>query len=137
MAVLDDRKAPSSQKADGDVVGTGEFPAGSSQMAKAIRRYQEKGGVFAAYEAGRLGFDLRHFLAGHGIDCRIIPAHPGVPSGEREEAQDGPAGRGAYRPYAEAGGSLGGEAAAGYTFRTGGRRRRGALSGAGRTWRTA
>jgi hypothetical protein len=61
---------------DSDVVGTGEFPAGSSKPVKAMRQYQEKGSVFVAYEAGRQGFDLYHFLTGHGFDCRIILSSP-------------------------------------------------------------
>jgi hypothetical protein len=53
MAVLDARKVPPGQKADSDVIGTGEFPAGSSQMVKAIRQYQERGKVFVE-RAGKL-----------------------------------------------------------------------------------
>jgi transposase len=75
MAVLDDRKVRSSERADSDVVGTREFPTNSPQLVKAIQRYQEQGRVFVAYEAGCLGFDAYHFLAKYGIDCRIIPAN--------------------------------------------------------------
>jgi transposase len=75
MAVPDDRKVRSGEKADSDVVGTREVPTNSPQLVKAIQRYQEQGRVFVAYEAGCLGFDLYHFLAKYGIDCRIIPAN--------------------------------------------------------------
>jgi hypothetical protein len=37
LAVLDERKVPTGQKADSDVVGTGEFPAGLLKLVKAIR----------------------------------------------------------------------------------------------------
>jgi transposase len=75
MAVLDDRKVRSNQKADSDVMGTWEVPANSPQLIKAIRQYQEKGKIFVAYEAGCLGFDVYHFLGKHGIACEIIPAN--------------------------------------------------------------
>jgi transposase len=75
MAVLDDRKVRSSEKGDSDVVGMWEVPTNSPQMVKAIQQYQEKGTVFAAYEAGCLGFDGYHFLEKHGIGCQIIPAN--------------------------------------------------------------
>jgi organic hydroperoxide reductase OsmC/OhrA len=44
----------------------------SPQLVKAIKGYQAKGKVFAAYEAGCLGFDLYHFLEKQGITCQII-----------------------------------------------------------------
>jgi transposase len=75
MAVLDDRKVRSGNRADSDVVGTKEVPTNSAQLVKAIQQYQGKGKVFVAYEAGCLGFDLYHFLEKHGIGCQIIPAN--------------------------------------------------------------
>jgi transposase len=41
---------------------------------EAIKWYQKQGKVFAAYEAGCLGFDLYHFLEKYGITCNVIPA---------------------------------------------------------------
>jgi transposase len=73
LAVLDNRNLRFNQKVDSDVIETREVPADSSKLVKVIKQYQEKGKVFVAYEAGCLGFDLYHFLAKHGIDCRIIP----------------------------------------------------------------
>jgi transposase len=75
MAVLDDRKVRSTEKADSDVIGTWEVPTNSPQLVKVIQRYQAKGKVFVAYEAGCLGFDLYHFLEKHRIACEIIPAN--------------------------------------------------------------
>jgi transposase len=75
MAVLDDRKVRSSDRADSDVVGTWEVPTDSPRLVKAIKEYQGKGKVFTAYEAGCLGFDLYHFLEKYGIPCQIIPAN--------------------------------------------------------------
>jgi transposase len=75
MAVLDSRKVSPNGRADNDVIETREVPANSPQLVKGIRRYQKQGKVFAAYEAGCLGFDLYHFLEKHGITCEIIPAN--------------------------------------------------------------
>jgi transposase len=75
LAVLDDRKVRSHEKPESDLIGAGEAAPNSPQLVKAIKRYQKDGKVFAAYEAGCLGFDLYHFLAKHGIACQIIPAH--------------------------------------------------------------
>jgi hypothetical protein len=142
MAVLDCRKVPPGQKADSDVVGTEEFPAGSPKQVKAIRQYQEKGSVFVAYEAGCLGFDPCHFLRGHGVDCRIIPANtvfrPGNGKKIKTDWRDAALTAWMLNWGLEEGvGSLGSEAVTGYTFRTGRKKRRGTLSGAGRIWRAA
>jgi transposase len=75
MAVPDDRKVRSNGKAEDDVIGTWEVPTNSPQLVKAIKRYQEKGKIFAAYEAGCLGFDGYRFLEKQGIACQIIPAN--------------------------------------------------------------
>jgi transposase len=75
MAVLDDRKVRSAEKADSDVIGVTEVPTNSAKLIKAIKSYQRKGKIFVAYEAGCLGFDLYHFLEKHGIACQIIPAN--------------------------------------------------------------
>jgi transposase len=75
MAVLDDRKARSAEKADSDVIGVTEVPTNSAKLIKAIKSYQRKGKIFVAYEAGCLGFDLYHFLEKYGIACQIIPAN--------------------------------------------------------------
>ena len=75
MAVLDDRKVRSNERGDSDLIGTVEAATNSPQLVKAIKRYQRKGKIFVAYEAGCLGFDLYHFLEKHGIACEIIPAN--------------------------------------------------------------
>jgi transposase len=75
MAVLDDRKTRSNERADSDVVGTREVGTNSPNLVKAIKRYPGNGKIFVAYEAGCLGFDLYHFLERHGIPCQIIPAN--------------------------------------------------------------
>jgi transposase len=74
-AVLDDRKVRSTERADSDVVGTWEVPANSPRLVQAIRRYQGKGKLYVAYEAGCLGFDQYHFLKNQGIPCTVIPAN--------------------------------------------------------------
>jgi transposase len=75
IAVLDDQKARPAEKTDSDVIGTWEVPANSPQLVKTIQRYQRKGKVFVAYEAGCLGFDVYYFWGKHGIACEIIPAN--------------------------------------------------------------
>jgi transposase len=75
LAVLDDRKVGPNDKADSDIVGVWEVPTNSPKLVAVIRSYQEQGRVFAAYEAGCLGFDVYHFLAKQGIECHIIPAN--------------------------------------------------------------
>jgi hypothetical protein len=45
MAVLDDRKVRSNQKADSDVIETREIPANSPHLVKEIQRYQADGGT--------------------------------------------------------------------------------------------
>jgi transposase len=75
MAVLDDRKVRSTEKADSDVIGITEIATNSPKLVKAIKSHQKRGKIFVAYEAGCLGFDLYHFLAKHGITCEIIPAN--------------------------------------------------------------
>ena len=75
MAVLDDRKIRSTEKADSDVIGVTEVPTNSPKLVKAIKDYQKRGKLFVAYEAGCLGFDVYHFLEKQGIACQIIPAN--------------------------------------------------------------
>ena len=75
MAVLDDRKLNPHSKGDEDVVAGGELANDLTKLVKAIRVYQRKGKVQAAYEAGCMGYPLQRALAEHGIDCIIIPAN--------------------------------------------------------------
>jgi transposase len=75
MAILDDRKVRSNERADSDGIETREVPANSAPRVKAIKRYQAKGKGFVAYEAGCLWFDRYHFREKYGIACPIIPAN--------------------------------------------------------------
>jgi transposase len=75
MAVLDDRKVRAHTKEDDDLIESLEVETNSVKLIKAIKRYQSKGRIFVAYEAGCLGFDLYYFLGKQGIDCQIIPAN--------------------------------------------------------------
>jgi hypothetical protein len=90
MAAPDDRKVKSGEKADSNVVGIWEVGTNSPKLVKAIKQYQRKGKIFAAYEAGCLGFDVYHFLEKHGIPCQTIPANTVFrPGNEKKIKTDG------------------------------------------------
>ena len=75
MAVLDDRKLTPRLNGDEDMVAGGEMGNDLVKLVKAIRVYQKRGKVQAAYEAGCMGYTLQRNLAEQGIDCIIIPAN--------------------------------------------------------------
>jgi hypothetical protein len=50
MAVLDDRKVRSNEKAGSDVVGIWEVGNNSPNLVKATEGYQKEGKIFVAYE---------------------------------------------------------------------------------------
>jgi transposase len=89
LAVLDNRKVGSHEKPDSDLIGTVEVAANAPELVKAIKRYQRKGKIFVAYEAGCLGFDLYHFLERHGIACVIIPANTVFRPGNEKQIKTG------------------------------------------------
>jgi transposase len=57
------------------VILCGEQGNDPEKLIKTIRRYQRKGKVQAAYEAGCMGYPLQRKLQAAGIDCIIIPAN--------------------------------------------------------------
>jgi transposase len=114
------------------VIGVTEVPANSPKLAKAIKDCQERGKIFAAYEAGCLGFDVYHFPEKQGIAARLANTvfRPGDEKKIKTDRRDAAL----IARMLKRGEASATKLPRGYIFPAGRNKRRGTLFGGGGTW---